>query len=143
MKKIILSIAYLFAIHTLTYAQQNAKKSLEVPAVVMQSFQKHYPNVKAKWDKENGDFEAGFKQNGNEWSVLYASDGTLKETEVEIPISQLPKGVVEYITTHKLGKIKEAAKITKANGEVIYEAEVKGGDALFDSTGKFIRMSKD
>ena len=35
------------------------------------------------------------------------------------------------------------AKITKANGEMIYEAEIKGKDLLFDMNGNFIEEVKN
>ena len=44
----------------------------------------------------------------------------------------LPKNVISYVAQKKYGTIKEAAKIVKADGSVIYEAEVKKGDLLFD-----------
>jgi hypothetical protein len=35
------------------------------------------------------------------------------------------------------------AKITKANGEVNYEAEVKGQDLIFDANGRFLKSIKE
>jgi hypothetical protein len=39
--------------------------------------------------------------------------------------------------------IGEAARITKANGETNYEAEIKGKDVVFDAKGKFLKEEKD
>lgn len=39
-------------------------------------------------------------------------------------------------------KIKEAAKITKSNGEVQYEAEVNGKDILFTPEGKIVNAKE-
>jgi hypothetical protein len=62
---------------------------------------------------------------------------------MEIKVSELPGSVMQYITAHHKGaSVKEAAKITKANGEVNYEAEVKGMDLIFDATGKFLKEVK-
>ena len=119
--------------------------SSKVPAVVKASFEKAYLGIKTvKWEKEKGDFEAGFKQGGNEMSAVFQSDGTQLESEMAIKSASLPASVIAYVKqNYKGAAIKEAAKITKANGEVNYEAEVKGKDLLFDNTGKFIKVAQD
>lgn len=147
MKKYLMLMVAAASITTATFAQNHEKNEnkehANVPAAVKQAFEKQYPGTKAKWDNENGKYEAGFKHNGHEMSVLYNANGTVDETEMEIPVSQLPAAAASYITQHKLGKISEAAKITKATGEVNYEAEVKGKDVIFDAAGKFLKEVKD
>ena len=77
-------------------------------------------------------------------SILMDAQGNIIETEVEIELNQLPKGVLEYVKANYKGqKVKEAAKITDAKGTLTYEAEIKGMDILFDSTGKFIKEIKN
>ena len=117
----------------------------EVPTTAKTAFTKAFPNAtKVKWDKENNDFEANFVLNGKEMSAVYDSNGILMETEEAIKISELPDGVADYVRKHYHDTIvKEASKITKANGEINYEAEIKGKDVLFDSSGKFIRDIED
>lgn len=135
------------SITTATFAQNHEKnekkKQANVPAAVKQAFEKQYPGTQAKWDNEDGKYEAGFKYSGHEMSVLYNANGTVDETEMEIPVSQLPAAATSYVTQHKMGKISEAAKITKANGEINYEAEVKGKDVIFDAVGNFLKEVKD
>jgi len=130
---------------TLVYSQEKKQKkeNIEVPVAVEKAFQKAYPNTKAEWEKEDGKYEAGFKYKGQEMSALYSAQGVLEEKETEINVNQLPAGVSTYITKNKLGKIKEASKITKADGTVTYEAEIAKGDVLFDAKGNFIKMQKD
>lgn len=142
MKKLVLAMV-LMSLSTLAYPQEKKEKSVKVPDVVEKSFQKAYPTTKAEWEKEDGKFEASFKYKGQEMSVVYNAQGALEEKEVEIEANQLPEKVSFYIEKNKLGKIKEAAKITKANGTIIYEAEVDNGDALFDAKGNFIKLHKD
>lgn len=97
-----------------------------------------------KWEKEAANYEVNFVQGGHEMSALFNSAGTLEETEMEIKAAQLPASVTSYVQQHYKGsKIKEAAKITKGNGEVNYEAEVKGMDVLFDASGKFLKEVKE
>lgn len=142
MKKSILVAMIALGLGNFAFAQK-ANNNANPPAAVLQAFQKQYPGIKAKWEKEKGNYEAGFHQGKKEMSAVYEANGALLETEVEIAASELPSGVTKYASAHNLGKVKEAAKITKANGTVEYEAEVKGGDAIFDAKGNFLRMSKD
>lgn len=142
MKKLVLMMAVAM-ITSLTFAQKIQEK--DVPASVKASFQKQYPNIKeVKWDKEGEKFEASFDLNKIDNSVLFDAQGKILETEVEIELNHLPKGVLEYVKANYKGQnVKEAAKITDAKGIVTYEAEIKGMDLLFDNNGKFIKQIKD
>ncbi|MEO8116329.1 MAG: PepSY-like domain-containing protein, partial [Bacteroidota bacterium] len=103
-----------------------------------------HPGMSAKWDKENTNYEASFKMDKHDMSELYDANGNLQETEMDIKVSELPASVMNYIKEHYAGeKVKEAAKITKADGIMMYEAEVKGIDVLFDANGNFLREEKD
>lgn len=113
------------------------------PGVVKTAFSKSFPGVSAKWEKEGEKYEANFKQNGSTMSALFTANGSLLETETDIKKSELPNVVLTYAASHYKGKaIKEAAKITKADGTVNYEAEVDGKDVIFDSNGNFLREAK-
>lgn len=123
------------------YAQKiDASK---VPADVKAAFAKQYPGVSVKWEKEDGKYEAGFKQNGNTMSALYEANGKMTESEMDIKVSDLPASVLAYVKENYKGKkIKEGAKITKSDGTVNYEAEVDDKDVIFDATGKFLKEMK-
>ena len=138
MKKIVFVCA---AFISLTVAAQKN----DVPAEAKTSFAKSYPNASnIKWDKENGAFEVDFQWNGKKMSALYDAKGVLKESEVSIPVSELPATVSEYLAKNYKGiPVKGAAKITKADGTVNLEAEIKGKDILFNTNGKFIKEVKD
>ena len=119
----------------------NASK---VPAAVKAAFVKQYPGTTVKWENENGKYEAGFKQAGTEMSILYDANGIIMESEMAIKLTDLPSAALIYVKEHYKGKgIKEAAKITLANGDVNYEAEVAGKDIIFDTAGNFLREVKD
>ena len=123
-----------------------AQKLVEskVPAAVKASFAKKYPGQKAKWENENGQFEAGFKENAKSMSVLFTADGTMTESEVDIAVKELPATVLSYVKTHYKGAaIKEGAKITKADSTINYEAEVNKMDVIFDEKGNFLKEVKD
>jgi len=119
-------------------------KESQVPAAVRVAFQKQYPNTKASWDKEDANYEVNFKKNGKEMSAIIEESGTIVETETMISVSELPLSISDYMTKHYKGvKVKEAAKIVKANGEVNYEAEIAHKDIVFDGNGKFIKEEKE
>lgn len=128
-------------------ASMNAQKIKKenVPASVQQGFQKQFPTVQQiEWQKENDNYEAGFKINGTETSVVINPSGQILETEMEIGINALSAPIKSYLTKHYPNqKIKEAAKITDVKGTVTYEAEIKGKDLIFDRNGKFIKEIKD
>lgn len=129
---------------TVVFCNEQELQEKDVPAAVREALQKQFPEAKnVEWTKEVGKFEASFKHNEKETSAQFTEAGIAEETEVEIKKEELPASVLSYISAnHKGAKIKEAAKITKASGEIIYEAEVKGKDLLFDSTRKFL-MAKE
>ena len=142
MKKALLSAMAIIVI-TLTACAQKIDAS-KVPAAVKASFVKQYPGATAKWEKEDGRYEAGFKLSGNTMSALFEANGTMKESEMDIKVADLPSTVLAYVKDHYKGKsIKEGAKITRADGTVNYEAEVDGKDVIFDAAGKFLKEVKD
>lgn len=115
----------------------------KVPAAVKVSFAKQYPGTTAKWEKEDGKYEASFKQKAHTMSAMFELNGTFTESETDMKVSDLPATVLSYVKENYKGKnIKEGAKITKADGTVNYEAEVNGMDVIFDSNGKFLKTVK-
>ncbi|MBI3719369.1 MAG: PepSY-like domain-containing protein [Sphingobacteriales bacterium] len=142
MKKTLVLFMAIVAISLSLQAQKI--NDAKVPAVIKLSFAKQYPGSTAKWEKEDGRYEANFKSNGNNMSALFDVNGMLLESEIDIKKSDLPTVIISYIKEHYKGSvIKEAAKITKADGTVNYEAEVNHKDLIFDVNGKFIKEHKD
>jgi len=135
-------IMFLLAVAMYCFSANAQKISADkVPAAVKAAFQKQYPSVaKVKWEKEKESFEAEFKLDKVETSAVFDMAGKLMETEIEIAITALPQAVKDYVSkNHKGAKIKEAAKITDAQGKIMYEAELKGKDLMFDEQGNFIK----
>lgn len=137
MKKFLL-VACLF-VSAAVIAQKN------IPAAVKTAFTKAYPTAtKVKYEKEDGNYEVSFVDKGNEISVIYDARGILKESEQELKISALPASVTAYMKEHYKGMpVKGAAKITKTDGSINYEAALKGKDVIFDANGKFLKEVKD
>ena len=116
-------------------------KEAEVPAAVKDAFKKQFPTAKVEaWEKEEAGYEAEFENGKTEGTATYDLAGKLLETEMEIKVAELPKGVSEYITKNVAGKkIDEASKITDGAGKVTFEAEVKKVEYIFDANGAFIK----
>ncbi|NCI52002.1 hypothetical protein GWC95_18910 [Sediminibacterium roseum] len=139
MKKIFLGLALIVTIAVI------AQKTGGAPDAAKAAFAKAYPNAtKVKWEKEDGNYEVSFVQGGNELSAIYNPKGVLQESEQEMKVNELPAAIMTYMKEHYKGiTVKGAAKITKADGSVNYEAAVKGKDVLFDANGKFLKEAKD
>jgi Putative beta-lactamase-inhibitor-like, PepSY-like len=117
-------------------------KSKDVPAVVKSALAKKYPEAaKISWEKEKGNYEANWGgRSGEDNSVTFTPAGNFVEIVKAIPVSGLPLAVAPYVAAHYKGaKIKEAGKVTDAAGKTSYEAEVKGGDLIFDEDGNFVK----
>lgn len=133
MKKVIVWCCFLFA--AIAAVPAHAAKP---PKAVTAAFQQKFPNIKdVDWSREkNGEWEASFDgPNGKDISANFTADGKWVETETEIPFNQLPAAVQ---TALQGKKVKETARIERADGTVAYEAEVRGKDLLFDASGKML-----
>ena len=116
----------------------------KVPQAVKTSFEKQYPDISPKWEKEDGKYEATFKQSGKTMSAMFTPAGIFTESETAIKTTELPASISTYVKEHYTGKtIKGAAKITKQNGIVNYEVVINGKDVMFDANGKFLEEEKD
>ncbi len=117
-----------------------AASKTKPPQAVLQAFQKAYPNAEdVDWEMEDGMYEAEFEQGDKEQSATFTATGQLIETETEIAVSELPAAVREYLAANYKGKkIKEAARIVTAKNTVMYEAEVKRRDLMFDEQGQLL-----
>ncbi|GAA4740170.1 hypothetical protein GCM10023229_19330 [Flavisolibacter ginsenosidimutans] len=115
-----------------------------MPQAVKEGFAKAHPNTAATWEWEDANYEANFKEGGKTMSCVIDKRGTILETESPVTFNELPAGAKNYVTQHeKGGKIKEVAKIAKANGAINYEVNVQGKDILFDANGTRIEKPKE
>lgn len=129
MKSMILQLALLLVLPGAAFASKP-------PAAVIAAFKLKFANAKeVEWSKEkDGTWEAEFELPGSsEMSASFSPEGQWLETETEIKVSTLPAPVLAALHGKK---VKEAARIEKADGSIIYEAEVKRKDLLFDAAGK-------
>lgn len=127
-------------------AQAQELTPKQVPAAVAATLKKTHPTAKlVKWEKEAGNYEAGFKQGAAELSVVITAAGQLLETETEIRVAQLPAAVRGKLASTYAGyQVTEAAQIvTAATGATTYEAELrkpgKKMDVIFDANGTVVK----
>lgn len=142
MKKTLL-FAVAIAVAAITAKAQDLKPK-DVPANVKSALAKKFPEAashKVSWEKEKGNFEANWGgKSGEDNSAVFTPAGTFAGIVKAISISSLPKTVAPYVKAHYSGaKIKEAGRVTDAAGKILYEAEIKGGDLIFDENGKFLK----
>ncbi|MFT3910461.1 MAG: hypothetical protein QM737_13635 [Ferruginibacter sp.] len=142
MKKIIL---LLFVSAGVSFAHAQKIQQKDVPATVEKALHTQFPDAKnIKWEKEKADYEAGFKLNGIEYSVVINNSGSILETEVSINSNTLLAPISKYIAqNYPNKKIKEATKITDAKGVITYEVEINETDVIFDRTGNFLKEIKE
>ena len=119
--------------------------AVRVPDLVKTSLFRMYPSAtNTNWEIEKGNYEVEFVNVGSRMTSVFRPDGTIVESEVNIKLNELPSKSLAYIKEQYKGKqIKEAAKITKANGKMNFEAEVDGKDVIFDENGNFLRVDKE
>ncbi len=120
--------------------------TVKVPKAVTDAFAKNFPAAKEiKWGKENAEeYEADFKINGNKMSANFLADGSWTETEATIAVSALPAAVAATVKTkYPAHTIVGAGKIEKANGEILYEAELKKSskkmEVILNADGSIIK----
>lgn len=122
------------------FAQQPG--DVNIPAAAKRLFRDTYPAAThVKWEQVGANHEVRFMLGTKAISVVYDATGALEQTTALIDPSELPKAATTYIRQHyKHASVKDAAKVTKANGEVNYEAEVNKTDLIFDQHGKRLKQ---
>lgn len=115
--------------------------AVAVPRAVTDALRAAHPGATdVEWELEDDGFEAEFSEGGSDISVVFASSGTVEQTETEIAVADLPSAVRQTLGREYAGRtVTEAARIVAASGAVTYEAELDGGtDVLFDASGRVV-----
>lgn len=148
MKRILCITSILFALSSSTFAQENeGHEKVNVPEVVKKANRDKYPeskNYRVTWEKEKGNYEANWGgKDGEANSVTYTPSGSFIEIVKEIPVKDLPKGVLAYAKEHyKTTKFGDVGRATDASGKISYEVEIHGKDVIFNENGNFVKEEK-
>lgn len=122
---------------------------IKVPQGIIEKFEANYPEVEnVEWEKEDGFYEAEWKEEGSEKEVKFAFDGSIIETTEEMAVEAIPRNIMDYLETQHPGKeIKEAEKLFNSEGiQIEIELEDEKGketNILFTEAGKFIQQDLD
>jgi uncharacterized membrane protein YkoI len=81
-----------------------------------------------------------------EYSANFLSDGTWKETEHEIKMSDVPAVVMTSLKSNFSGYDVEEAEVSETASGMVYEFAIKKGESelevAVDSTGKVVKKEK-
>jgi hypothetical protein len=126
-------------------SQAQKLKESDIPSAVKSELGKKYPDAaNVTWEKEKGNYEANWGgKSGEDNSVQYSPSAKFLEYAKDISVGELPVSVVSYVKArYRRQAIKEAAKVTNANGVMTYEAEIKGKELIFDAKGNFLKIGE-
>lgn len=146
MKKIITFLVALM-ITSISYAQKEKKEKQEkeIPANIKEAVTGRYPDAKAiKWYMDTvdvTDYNANFKQDKYNYSILISASANIKKTEADIDVSVLPPAIMQYINTNfpkaQIKKAKKTDVLVDAKGTILYTVEIdkKNTPLVFDANG--------
>ena len=127
--------------HTVDFLQPG-----DIPNNVFANFQAQYPGVQAEWQSEFRGrydqalvYEATFVRNDSKHIAIYGKDGSLRTLVSSIATSELPQKAQDYMRDkYPNDVIRDAVRITKHSGDVLYETGVSRDGKLYD-----IQFSED
>lgn len=113
-----------------------------VPDAIRSAFDEKFPKADdVEWKlEENGNWEVEFELDEEESSATFSAEGKWLETETEIAVDDLPEAVRKAVSGQK---IKEAARILRADGTTVYEVEIGKKDLIYDAQGQLLGEEKD
>ena len=132
-------------------AQENVGQPadrISVPDGVKSAFQAGHPDVEGvKWEEEGRHFEAEYRENRVQKAVVYEAGGKLIATETEVPVSDLPPPIGDYLgRNYPRLRIGEAERVDTNRG-TFYEVELQNGnqeiELRFDRNGNFIERETE
>jgi DNA gyrase/topoisomerase IV subunit A len=134
-------IAFFLIIITACSPELPEKK---VPEKVIETFKSQFQGAsKVKWRKEKKWYEAKFKLNKQEKTVLYDKNAKMLILESAVTAQQLPTPALKVLSRDfNEFKIKDVTKIESSH-PVIYEIEIQnneqGKEIFIDSEGKILK----
>lgn len=116
----------------------------KLPRMVPVAFNKTFPGARnVQWEKEKGNYEANFTQDGKKMAATYDDKGEWLETESPVTLTSLPEEIRAYLDKNYKGQAIKETTIIKTKTVTKYEVALKGKDLIFDDKGKFLKSEKD
>ena len=139
--KVLHFITVIFLI--LSTVAANAGCAKNVPAVILQAFNKAHPgNEAAEWKQSGDSYIVMFTEENRAKSITYNSKAMIESLEEQVNLSELPTEIIAYINEqHPDGVIRKAILITKTGKKDFFRVTIKGLDLLFDSGGNYLSHS--
>lgn len=100
-----------------------------IPEHIQNAFAQRHPEISPTWEVQPSyGYEATFTQNGVEYEVEFASDGTWLETEYEVSDLQFPPVILNQVQQQYPGYTITKREIEITPQGTFYELEVEQGD---------------
>jgi hypothetical protein len=146
----VLSVAFLLAVVARTGAGEEKLSADQLPKAVLDAAKAKFADAKilgGTKEVEDGktEYEVSLEKQGQHLVAIYTATGTLTAVERTITAKELPKPVRRAIKQrYPKSSITKVEEITKEDKVAEYEALVVTADkktveAVFDTTGKFVK----
>lgn len=133
-------------------AGEDTVKKEEVPAAVIEAFERAYPFVKVTaYEKEDragkACYEIECRVGKLKLEMVYTPDGELYEIEQLIRIKAVPRAVTKSVKkAHPGARIRKAERLTRG-GQTLYEIYLRKGkqkmEMVLDATGEIIEPGEE
>ena len=138
-------LLYVIIVSFLTSMGCNSSKEGNIPDAVKEAFTAKYPKEKnPDWEIDaNGNFEAGFKKDGEKYRADFSPDGSWIETERSIKKKDLPRIIQDKIESdfddEDLVEVEEVEHHEKGLFyDVEFKQKGKNKDVEFKANGQII-----
>ncbi len=130
--KFLLLAAFLFAaVLSLSSFRGHDRDDLrhdQVPAAVVQTFERMYPGVRAQWEKDDHQYKAEFHKGRAETEAWFKKNGTWTRTETDIHPQDLPAEVKDYVRNkYPNCRIDDAELVETPKKGAYYDLEIQKG----------------
>ena len=129
--------------------QHSQSNNQDIPDNVQKKFKTDFSGIAcADWEIEDGLYEAEFKENGLERTVIYDADGNKIAMETEFPVDDLSELILNYISDNYAdAEIEEAETVESTDGNfTVVEVEIDNNleiELFFDTAGNFVKQVEE
>lgn len=120
----------------------------EIPSVVENTFESHFPNaMDVEWETHGDDFEVDFEMERTDYSARIDNSGTMLGYKYEIANTEIPASIITALNTEYSSKEWDDPEILVNGDNSYYQIEIDGflkdKKIVLDSTGKKIDNIKN